>query len=316
MADIITTGTSGYSAGAIDTASVLVNNVSPIDAKHPNGLAAAVTQIETILGSGTSLKGTLATLVARLAVQMSPAGIVIPAGVIWPYGGGTPPTGSYLCDGSAKSRTTDANLFAAIGTTWGVGDGSTTFNVPKLFDVTLIGAGTRIVTESGTDSGVDTSADTLLVLNNNTKWITGMSVVFTLTSGTVTGLTSGNTYFVVRNNATTVKLSSSLANAQNGTVIDFTAKSNPVWTITHTDTPRTLGELGGEETHAETSSEHLAHAHGQQVTNLSGGGLTTINAGQVNVTGFLNAGNTTSFGGNAAFNIMQPFAVVNYIIWR
>lgn len=76
MSDIITTGTSGYSSGAIDTASVLVNNVSPIDAKHPNGLAAAVTQIEAVLGSGTSLKGSVATLVARLAVLLEATGLL------------------------------------------------------------------------------------------------------------------------------------------------------------------------------------------------------------------------------------------------
>jgi microcystin-dependent protein len=42
------------------------------------------------------------------------------------------PTGWQLCDGSAISRTANANLFAALGTTYGVGDGSTTFNVPNL----------------------------------------------------------------------------------------------------------------------------------------------------------------------------------------
>lgn len=39
-------------------------------------------------------------------------------------------TGTLLCDGAAYSRTTYADLFAAIGTAWGVGDGATTFNVP------------------------------------------------------------------------------------------------------------------------------------------------------------------------------------------
>src|SRR6185503_20590605 len=42
------------------------------------------------------------------------------------------PSGWLNCDGSAVSRTTYANLFAAIGTTFGAGDGSTTFNVPDL----------------------------------------------------------------------------------------------------------------------------------------------------------------------------------------
>jgi microcystin-dependent protein len=55
---------------------------------------------------------------------------LMPSGVILPYGGGTAPTGWLLCDGSAISRTTYANLFAAIGTSHGYGDNSTTFNLP------------------------------------------------------------------------------------------------------------------------------------------------------------------------------------------
>lgn len=46
-----------------------------------------------------------------------------------------------LCDGRAISRTTYANLFAVIGTTFGVGDGSTTFNIPNGSRKSLIGAG-------------------------------------------------------------------------------------------------------------------------------------------------------------------------------
>lgn len=52
-------------------------------------------------------------------------------GMIKPFAGTTVPTGYLLCDGSAVSRTTYANLFAAIGTTYGSGDGSTTFNLPN-----------------------------------------------------------------------------------------------------------------------------------------------------------------------------------------
>ena len=64
------------------------------------------------------------------------------AGVIQMFGGSTPPAGWLLCDGSAVSRTTYATLFAAIGTTWGAGDGSTTFNLPDLRGRAPIGAGT------------------------------------------------------------------------------------------------------------------------------------------------------------------------------
>lgn len=53
-------------------------------------------------------------------------------GMISPFPTGSVPSGWLECDGTAKSRTVYAALFAKIGTAYGVGDGSTTFNVPDL----------------------------------------------------------------------------------------------------------------------------------------------------------------------------------------
>ena len=53
-------------------------------------------------------------------------------GAIKPWGKATAPVGYLLCDGTAVSRTTYADLFAIISTTYGAGDSSTTFNVPDL----------------------------------------------------------------------------------------------------------------------------------------------------------------------------------------
>jgi microcystin-dependent protein len=53
----------------------------------------------------------------------------------------TPTAGWLTCDGSAVSRTTYADLFSAIGTAYGVGDGSTTFNLPDFLGRTAIGTG-------------------------------------------------------------------------------------------------------------------------------------------------------------------------------
>lgn len=61
-----------------------------------------------------------------LAAGAAPPGMVIAVAM------NTAPTGYLKCNGAAVSRTTYAALFAAIGTTWGAGDGSTTFNVPDL----------------------------------------------------------------------------------------------------------------------------------------------------------------------------------------
>jgi len=65
----------------------------------------------------------------------------VPAGAILDFGGTSIPTGFLGCDGSAVSRVTYAALFSAIGTTWGAGDGSTTFNVPDFRRRTAVGSG-------------------------------------------------------------------------------------------------------------------------------------------------------------------------------
>ena len=56
----------------------------------------------------------------------------VPAGVVVPFAGATSPSGWLLCHGQAVSRTDYGALFTAIGTTYGTGDGSTTFNLPDL----------------------------------------------------------------------------------------------------------------------------------------------------------------------------------------
>jgi microcystin-dependent protein len=69
--------------------------------------------------------------------------IFVPSGMIMPFGGSSSPTGFLACDGSAISRTTYSTLFTAIATTWGVGDGSSTFNVPDLRAMFLRGTGSH-----------------------------------------------------------------------------------------------------------------------------------------------------------------------------
>ena len=59
-------------------------------------------------------------------------GETLKIGTILPYSGTTAPDNYMICDGSAISRTTYAELFAVIGTTFGAGNGSTTFNIPNL----------------------------------------------------------------------------------------------------------------------------------------------------------------------------------------
>ena len=65
-----------------------------------------------------------------------------PSGTVIMIAMSTPPTGYFLCNGQAVSRTTYSVLYGLIGTTYGLGDGSTTFNVPDFRGVFPKGAGT------------------------------------------------------------------------------------------------------------------------------------------------------------------------------
>lgn len=96
--------------------------------------------------SGDHTAGTTAAPINNLdlankAYVDSLAGSKIHAGTISAYGGATAPTDWLLCNGSAVSRTTYAVLFSAIGTTFGVGNGSTTFNLPDMRGIFPRGAG-------------------------------------------------------------------------------------------------------------------------------------------------------------------------------
>lgn len=268
---------------------------------------------------------------ASVVVAATGAGGLLPAGIgPLPYAGSTIPSGWLECDGSAVSRTTYAALFTAIGTTWGIGDGSTTFNLPNAVDRVPIGAGTGTTTESVTDAEITTGTDTITVASNATKWVTGMAVVWTVsgtapTTNPANLLDNSDTVYIIRTGATSIKLATTLANAQNGTAIDITAAGSGTFTMTHTYTARTLGQYGGEEAHAQSSTEQLAHLHTQvahnhsiSVGNSATAGTSRARGDDGGELGTYNSGNATptinSTGGNAAMNIMQPFLVVKCII--
>ena len=71
------------------------------------------------------------TNIGAMSAATSPS---VPAGTLLPFAGTAVPDGYLLCNGANVSRTDYANLFAAIGTKWGEGDGSTTFTLPNFND--------------------------------------------------------------------------------------------------------------------------------------------------------------------------------------
>ena len=276
----------------------------------------------TVSDASTTVKGVAKISVAPadpanpISVGINDTTIFAPVvvgapGLIFPFAGSSTPTGFLACDGSAVSRATYAALFTAISTTWGAGDGSTTFNLPDLRGRSIIGAGTgtKVATFASRSSNVITVTGLTDAANN--EFQTGQLVAYSAPSGAMTGLTSGNNYYLIRTGNLTFSLASSLANAQNGTAIALSSDGTGTQTFTLTLTARSLGQTGGEETHAISATETLAHVH--NVNTPGGGGSGSNGAAGLNqqTPGGFNSG---SFGGNAAMNNMDPFGVITWII--
>jgi microcystin-dependent protein len=125
-----------YTDGVTSAIQTQLNTKAP--SFDPTFTGAVVLPSTTSIGtvSATELgyvDGVTSAIQTQLNTLTSSISSAVPAGVIAQFGGSTAPTGWKLCDGTAYSRTvTYNNLFSAIGTTYGSGDGSTTFNVPNL----------------------------------------------------------------------------------------------------------------------------------------------------------------------------------------
>lgn len=129
---------SDYSATAASNATVLGINIG--EGCAPGNVNNAIRQLCADIAAGINFdllasflsSTTLDQARDALGVQETNPEGLNPAGSIICYAGATAPTGYLECDGSAVSRSTYATLFAAIGSTYGAGNGSTTFNLPDL----------------------------------------------------------------------------------------------------------------------------------------------------------------------------------------
>lgn len=133
----ITIGGNAYKAMPIYYASFTYDQINQtVDWAIHGQLEAADSLIGSVIGTqsistGETVIGAINTLIEA----------VTPTGCILPFGGSTAPSGYLLCDGTEVSRTTYAELFAVIGTNFGTGDGSTTFNLPDMRESVPKGAG-------------------------------------------------------------------------------------------------------------------------------------------------------------------------------
>lgn len=138
----------------------------------------------SVAGGGTGLtsvgtSGNVLTSDGSGWVSSTPT--YVPTGGMLMWGTSSAPTGYLLCNGAAVSRSTYSALYAVLGTAYGSGDGSTTFNVPDFRDRFPVGAGT---TYSANSSGG--SADAVVVSHTHTITDSGHTHNYTAMNGSAT----------------------------------------------------------------------------------------------------------------------------------
>ena len=142
------------------------------------------------LGIGSALQ-ILKTNAGATAPEWVTETDLCPVGSIIMYGAASAPTNWVLCDGSAISRTTYADLFTAIGITYGAGNGSSTFNVPNLQGVFPAGYDGGSSYDMADTGGAATDTPTLSGTNAGTT-LTSSQIPAHTHGGVTTGWPSGS----------------------------------------------------------------------------------------------------------------------------
>jgi microcystin-dependent protein len=207
-----------------------------------------------------------------------------PAGVISQFAGSSAPTGYLLCQGQAISRTTYSALFAVVGTTYGSGNGSTTFNLPDLRTRVPVGQnGSGTFATLGAIGGNETRALDVANLPSHTHSFSATTSSDGAHTHTYSGTTSttGAHQHNIFIGGTILAYGNSAAGFGGGAGVMFGGNNG------------FLAGTNGDHAHTfsgTTSGASTNHTH--TVSGTTGGGSGTANA----------------------FGILQPYIVLNYII--
>ena len=209
-------------------------------------------------------------------------------GTIKPWGKTTAPSGYLLCDGTAVSRTTYAELYVVLGDTYGAGNGSTTFNVPQLQGKTPQGYDGNTYNLAGTGG-----ANTVTVALTNNQAVS--SVTNTVTNNqavTVTGSISNTSL-------TTAQLAAHVHEVEHGQPSNAPPQTKRFPGLTPG------GPLQATETSdVDSTGSGTGHTHAHTLAGTLTGTVAVTSSG-----GAL-SGTVTGTGNNT----FSPYVVVNYII--
>jgi microcystin-dependent protein len=291
-----------------DTTQTLTNKTFTSALVTNGGDVVGTTATQTLTNKTISLEAASNTITGRLASTSGGT----PAGVISQYAGSAAPAGYLLCQGQSVSTTTFADLFAAIGYTYG-GSGSN-FVIPNLQNRVPVGRGTGTFGSLNATGGAETHTLTVDQMPTHTHLQNSHNhtqnahshgassadagshghTASTDTKGSHTHLNSeSHTHRAFRG------VSSTKANSTTGSTVQSTNISVAISDVT-TAATHVNSSAGGHD-HTVTINDNGSHSHTVSVDNATAVNQATTATNQ----------NT---GGGAAHNNLQPYIVVNYII--
>jgi microcystin-dependent protein len=235
----------------------------------------------------------------------------VPSGVIFSYGGSSAPTGFLLCDGTAISRTTYSDLYAIIGTSYGVGDGSTTFNVPNLKGKIPVGYNSSDTSydnlgETGGAKTYDLSHTHTGPSHTHTGPNHSHTIAHTHTA-TTGGASDGNTTSTASDHSHSYSGSGNTGASPNTSDMNTGDENATRPSTSHIHSFSWSGTTGnsGSHNHTTTDHNHSLTTSGSSVANTGDAGT--------GATGASGTDNTGS-GGSSTQSVLNPYLVVNYII--
>jgi microcystin-dependent protein len=314
----------GTSAAAGTTA-----KFARVDHRHTLGAGSVVAGVIAVGGisAANQFANSVVTTSAIADGQITKAKIATdqqtPSGAILAFGGTSAPTGWLFCDGTAVSRSTYADLFSAIGTRYGTGDGATTFNLPNLVDRIPRGAtstGAAVVT-----AGSDTASLEVANLPGHTH----PSGTLTMSphdghthsvSGSANNTDINHSHYMVHNHGAVVANGKTVSNiGPAGLVITLTGASDthqlmpPYWGGRPTDSGVQYTHMFLENGAVSVDNGYRSYTDGMSGNNPHGHSL----SGTANTNGSHShtlSGSAGSIGSGTSFNVAPKSQTVNYII--
>ena len=240
----------------------------------------------------------------------------VPLGTIVNWPSSSLPVGWLKCDGSAISRTDYSSLFAVIGTTFGEGDGSTTFNLPNITDKNILGNGT--INETGGNNSITLAVENLPSHYHDFYFEHSHDTSVTINSNGAHTHSFSDTSSSAGSHTHNVSLTTGSDSHSHNVGMDFDAAAGSSrWSFHQNGTSGagdTVKTSSDSHTHKVSGKTASAGAHTHTVSGNTGSSGAHTHSATATTSNAAVSGMTEPAGSGQAVNIQNPYIRLNFII--